>query len=712
MIDKSIVVNMIGEAESIGRGKRRCKDLVCAFDIETTNLPSLQHSVMYLWQFACEQNAVIGRTWEEFVDFINMIDSVVNTKLIVFIHNAAFEFSFLKGILDFRKDDVFIVDGRRVLYFRYKHIEFRCSYLQTNRDLESLLDFYKVKHPKLILDYKKERFSDTPLTEAEIQYGLNDVLGLVEAIHARLREYGDTLSSLPYTSTGYCRRECRDVFKESNMIRLHGNYEIYKVLRACFRGGNTHANRFNTGCILDGVVSYDRSSSYPDVLVNCKYPMTPFTALFDLTYKGVLNAINMGYAVIGRYRLHNIKMRDEFYGCPYISKSKTISPAYSKDNVNGRYGTVKIDNGRILSVDETFIDIALTDIDLKIVLDQYAIGEKDFEVLEAYISRYAYLPTRFRKLVIEYYERKTKLKPPKLSDEDKARMTEEDWKKYDTMVMDYTKAKNLLNALYGMFAQDPARVSMVYDPDTKGIDYDPETFDKYTYRRIDQALQEQYREFISKSVMPYQIGVYCTAWARLRLEEGIRLIPDDDFVYTDTDSIKFISRGTDPFVEYNKRRIADSTESGAYAVDAYGETHYMGVFELETKTPIQFKTLGAKKYVVFENGKYEITISGVSKKWGAKELTEKGGFDAFNLNTVFDRIYTDEDGREHCSAGLDVKYNDNVDFDVNYHGHQLRITDNAYLFNSAYHMGIAEDYKYLLLNLPKLAIHLDNDLFL
>ena len=45
-------------------------DVLAAFDIETSYLPDLDQSVMYVWQFAITPEVVVmGRTWEEFEAF-------------------------------------------------------------------------------------------------------------------------------------------------------------------------------------------------------------------------------------------------------------------------------------------------------------------------------------------------------------------------------------------------------------------------------------------------------------------------------------------------------------------------------------------------------------------------------------------------------------------------------------------------------------------
>ena len=59
--------------------------------------------------------------------------------VIIWIHNAAFEFSFISGLYPFRDDEVFFRDIRKPIYFRmYDAFEFRCSYIQTNLSLAAL----------------------------------------------------------------------------------------------------------------------------------------------------------------------------------------------------------------------------------------------------------------------------------------------------------------------------------------------------------------------------------------------------------------------------------------------------------------------------------------------------------------------------------------------------------------------------------------------
>jgi hypothetical protein len=58
-------------------------------------------------------------------------------------------------------------------------------------------------------DYEKIRYPWTELTEREMLYCINDVRGLVQALKKEMQLDGDTLYTIPLTSTGYVRRDCK-----------------------------------------------------------------------------------------------------------------------------------------------------------------------------------------------------------------------------------------------------------------------------------------------------------------------------------------------------------------------------------------------------------------------------------------------------------------------------------------------------------------------
>lgn len=151
-----------------------------------------------------------------------------------------------------------------------------------------------------------------------------------------------------------------------------------------------------------------------------------------------------------------------------------------------------------------------------------------------------------------------------------------------------------------------------------------------------------------------------------------------DFVYCDTDSVKYL--GKISLTAYNRQRIRDSKKNGAYAYDNAGNIHYMGVFENEGyELPNRFSTMGAKKYVLEDHdGNLHITIAGVNKKEGGKEL---GKIENFKEGFIFRK-----------AGGTESVFNDNVDMTIEAEGRPLHITDNVVIRDSTYTLGLTADY--------------------
>lgn len=636
-----------------GKTANTYADVVCAFDIETTRIIEIEQAVMYIWQFQVGLDyTVIGRTWEEYQVFLSGIDAHLprDMKLIIFVHNLSYEFQFLRGIYSFAENEVFAVKSRKVLKcVMNDRFEYRCSYLLTNMSLSQATSKYQVEHGKLSgdeFDYNKQRYSWTEMTEREIEYCVNDVRGLVEVIYKIMEINNDTLYTLPLTSTGFVRRDAkRAMHSYRKMVAsMEMSMDLYKLMKWALRGGNTHANRFYSNRLVRDVKSFDRSSSYPDVLCNCKYPVKEFSRVLNADAAKLHKYVfERNKPILTHLVIENVRLKNDLWGCPYIAYGKC------KNVLNPR-----LDNGRILSADR--LECALTDIDYKIVCDEY-----DFdivEVVELYYSSYGKLPKPFIDCVIQYYRDKTELKD------------------VDGQEIFYTKSKNLLNSLYGMCAQDPVKVTILFD----GVEF------KEDENADIQAILDKSNK---KAFLPYAWGVWVTAWARLRLEEGIKL-SGPRFVYTDTDSVKYV--GDVDWTDYNNERIADSISSGAYATDIHGVTHYMGVYEQE-HTMDYFKTLGAKKYAYSIDGKLSITIAGVGKKRGAAELLEMSGGDAYKAI----RDYFAPGTLFTAGGGTESVYNDVPEItEYTVDGHVLRITPNVVIRPSTYKLNITDEYRRLL----------------
>lgn len=596
---------------------------------------------MYVWQWAFEWGqVVVGRTWEELETFIEkLVLCLDGATLPVYVHNLSFEFQFLRTIYDFGPNEVFCVKSRKVLKAEmYGALEFRCSYIHSNMRLEEYTKRMGVKHQKLDgkeFDYSKRRYPWTLLTQYEMDYAVHDVIGLIESLEVEMDADGDDCKTIPLTSTGYVRRDTKAAMKAGPIHEVKDalpDEPLYRLLREAFRGGDTHANRYYAGRKLVGVKSADRSSSYPDVICNCPFPVKPFIRTGAIPYEEICADNRSAWVV--KLAMYNAELRDSHWGDPYISRDRCSILT------GGQF-----DNGRVLRA--TQLVTAVTDIDLKILRETYTF---DAVVLDSYKSAYGRLPQQLIDVNIEYYRRKTELKGVAGQE------------------IYYMKSKNKLNSIYGMTAQDPGKQDILF--------LDGE------YVEMADPLFEVLERYNKKAFLTYAWGVWVTAWARYRLYEGVKLA-GDGFVYCDTDSVKYI--GSIDWTEYNERRKADSIASGACATDPQGEVHYMGVYEEEGEAE-EFKTLGAKKYVYRKGGKLTITVAGVGKIEGAKELEKAGGIDAFTPGFVF-----------RDAGGLDAVYNDDPPTaKIEAEGHTCRVGPNVYLRPSEYTVGITNEYEKIL----------------
>ena len=234
----------------------------------------------------------------------------------------------------------------------------------------------------------------------------------------------------------------------------------------------------------------------------------------------------------------------------------------------------------------------------------------------------------------------------------------------------------------GMMAQDPLRESLAWlDGEWATAYFDK---DKGEWIRGEKDPEKRLSEAQRNLYLLYQWGCWVTAWARLRLMEGVDQC-HGQCVYVDTDSCKYL--GTVDWTKYNRRRIKASAISGAWATDAKGKRHYMGVYEQEDGYK-DFKTLGAKKYAFIHQGsdKVETTIAGVSKKLGGKELQANGGLEAFCEGFIFS-----------LAGGTESIYNDDTPAGkMRIHGHEVELGPNICIAPSTYRVGLTDEYRRIL----------------
>lgn len=684
-----------------GGKRRKYQNIICAFDIETTPVLD-KYAVMYIWQFQVGLNyTVVGRSWKEFRCFCARLKEFIGDGiyLVTYIHNAAYEMAFLAGIYKFKTNEVFAIDRRKPVRFdMYDFLEFRCSYIHSNMKLKDFLAKMGVKDQKVSgFDYEVKRYPWTPLSDEELLYCVNDVRGLVEALYVEMAHDGDNLYTIPATSTGYVRRDCREVMDTYPYYFVHDmlpNAHVYDMLRRGFRGGNTHCNRFYAGQAIPGVNSMDRSSSYPDDQCNRPFPMSPFKAY----HKQLATVDDLEDLMVRKKRaclfhavFRGLRLKDELWGCPYIPYDK-CEIDYSKEDKD-----FSVDNGRILHCNNPLM-ITLTDVDWRIIRDEYEWDSVN--IIDLHFARYGNLPDRLRQLIIQYYKLKTELKGDK------------------TRTVELEKVKAKINSIYGLFCYAPAKLAVCikngkWDDNRDEVERairdlrpnerksDPVTSEDIIQYLLDRAYRNTF--------LPYQWGVWVSAWGRYELSLGIKLAAagahypmDDprfsDFIYCDTDSVKYI--GNVDWSELNAYYQKRSEDSGAFADDANGKRHYMGVYEADEGYPCTFASRGAKKYVTMDEfGHIKATISGVRKKddpengliGGGTELERNGGLECF-LRKRFEFVE---------AGGTMLLYNDTKRFCTKIDGHRLMIRPCVTIKPDVYTLSDGKEYAELLSKIKK-----------
>lgn len=664
--------------------KKKPKYLVytfATFDIETTTISSdteTPYGFMYHWQMDVGGYVVTGRRWEEWVKFMLKLVEIFKTdetrNFVVYIHNEAFEFQFIRDFLNayFGGFHVFAAQRRKPIYVTTGNgIQFRCSYKLTNMSLEKAVqNELGVVHCKAAgdLDYRVIRTADTPLNDTEFGYCVSDVVSLYELIERRFINEHDNLESIPMTSTGYVRRDCRNSCRKDEdyreeFLKQEMTESVYKLLMEAGRGGNTHANRYMSGRVWHDVDSFDVASSYPAQMFLRKFPVSKFTPYGEIESMTEIDGLLSEYACLFRVIFAGLEVRDNI-GMPYIAISKATA----------RSKHVTLDNGRVLSVinredrenDRGYIALTLTDIDFQIIKEQYTWDE--MSISDFHIATYGYLPEALLSQVMAYFRAKTELKD-KIKEAEERESEEE----AANLAYLYAKSKNRLNGIFGMCYTNPVHNVISINEDGEWIEDAPEIAD---------ALKKFWKS--RNSFLVYAWGIWITAWARRHLEDLFNALGQDKVIYGDTDSGKAVDVDISKIDALNAKVMELADKRGAYC-DYNGTRYYMGVYEHENKIPIaKFKTLGAKKYVYEDEKGLHVTISGVSKKLGAKEL---GSIDNFVPGFIF-----------KDAGGLTLYYNDAEQgiHQITVDGCTMTTASNIGMVDSTYEIGITSEYAELI----------------
>ena len=207
-----------------------------------------------------------------------------------------------------------------------------------------------------------------------------------------------------------------------------------------------------------------------------------------------------------------------------------------------------------------------------------------------YIYYSNYLPTPLVDCILELYEKKTTLKG------------------VEGMEVEYLKSKEMINSVYGMAVTNPLRDEILFD----GLLWES---NPPTNR---EELLNKYNNSKNRFLF-YPWGIFVTSYARRNLFTGIKSV-GDDYIYSDTDSIKFTNpdKHKTYFDSYNKlvtKKLEKAMAYHGFSIERTrpktkeGKEKPLGVWDFEGVYK-RFKTLGAKRYMVEEDN--ALKVNGVS----------------------------------------------------------------------------------------------------
>lgn len=651
-------------------------EIPIAWDIEVTSFISRdieKVACMYCWALSVKGNVILGRTWDDFENvyekLIELYNPSPNRRLLIYIQNLAYEFQFICKRFSWSR--VFALKERKPLScVTTENVEFRCSYALSGFSLEKIgenLQRYKIKKLVGDLDYSKPRHSNTPLTDKEWKYVINDVQVVVAYIQETAENDGG-YHKIPLTKTGYVRNYCREeCFKDPKYKRLISLLTLdateYKQLKSAFAGGYTHANWHAAKFVITNMDSYDFTSSYPYTMIAEKFPMS-------------------------KSKLVDIKSDNEFeyylenYCCLFDIEIEGLDGWDAPDHILSRAKcriceNPVVNNGRIITADR--IVTTMTEVDFESFRKFYKC--KRFRVAEFRIYEKQYLPTPFVKAILNLYKDKTELKDVPGKE------------------VEYMKSKGMINSAYGMCVTDIVR--------------DEDTFaDHWTATKADtdEAI-DKYNNSIKRFLF-YPWGVWVTAYARRNLFTGIYEF-QDDYIYSDTDSLKCVnaSRHIEYLERYNdivREKLKAACEYHGLPIEMTepktikGIKKPLGIWDHDGSYT-RFKTLGAKRYMteVFDKKKNKlkisITVSGLKKDTAMpylEKIAKEQGcspFDLFDENLEVPGKYT---GKQTHT------YNDEEfsDYLIDYLGEKLLVHEysSIHLEPASYSLSLAQEYLDLL----------------
>ena len=605
-------------------------------DIETSNNHAEDPKDLRTWivsiQVLFKDKYYLFRYPEEFISFLESIRKKLGLKpsekfkkrLIIYVHNLSYDISYLLPYINMLPDDNekfqgIIEDTNKFLSYVRGCFEFRCSYRLSGMSLENWSKEMNIEHVKQVglYNYDKVIYPDQELSQDEQIYDKFDVLSMKECLAKQMSYYGDDLTSIPLTKTGYIRRTLRRSCRNDKYYRKHYfwdnrlNARCYEYCLKSFAGGYTHNNRFWRDILIESGKTYeyipfsgiyikvdsikhrDFKSHYPtQQTCSDRFPIGRPQHIFDeslgydLSIEDILSE-SQSFTYFIKIKITKARLRDMNISMPFMQRSKCYQTSIDKE---------RCDNGRIIFI-EGEVTMYLDSVTLAILHDQYEI---EYKIIDAYRFKNGRLPDCLVSVVDKYFKGKS---------DKKALVHEltEAFGKLDPKTIeaefDLMQEKAGLNSIYGCTVQQPLKPVMQVDELVK---FSIKTM-FISEEQVEEGLENYYKG--KNNFLAYQLGCIVTSLARYELYLLIsKVIGYERCLYSDTDSIFYISdEATEKRIEaFNKERKA----SAHFVELKNGKKEYYDEFTLEPDC-LAFKGLHSKCYGVVTNKGLEITIAGV-----------------------------------------------------------------------------------------------------
>ena len=385
-----------------------------------------------------------------------------------------------------------------------KKVTFIDSLKILNMSVDMIAKTFGLSISKLKIDYNEPREKGHILTDEEKDYIKNDVLIVAQALKVM---FDENLTKMTIGSNAL--NDYKDIITQNKFKHLFTpiSYEIDEDLRKAYKGGFTYLNPIYKEKDVGSGVVLDVNSLYPSVMYD--KPM-PFGEPFF--YEGKYE----------EDKVYNLYI--QMITCSFEIKENKIPTIQIKRSHF-------IENEYLTSSNNEIVCLVLTNIDLKLFLEQYNVY--DLEYICGW--KFRSLTGVFTKYIDKWITRKIEA-------------TKSGNKGMRTL------AKLMLNSLYGKFATSQDVQS------------------KIPFLGDDDIIHYEYSEKSRKKGLYIPIGCFITAYAREKTIRTSQAIKDysiekygkDLYIYSDTDSIHTLL----PIEELTQFCDIDDVRLGAWKHEA------------------------------------------------------------------------------------------------------------------------------------------------